>query len=144
MKNRYELTPDGKHAIIYIRCGGVERATIISANDLPRAQEVPNAWYGERRDWTMYVRTCFGRPRQYAYLHRFIMQPSEDNEIDHGDHDGMNNTRENLQEVTPEENRDNRREKCGDATAWRDYEKGCSSYVDPDVAFAELMELLDF
>ena len=133
MRNRYELTEDGKYAIIYIRCNGQERATIISADDLPRAQEIPTSWYGERRDWTMYVRCCFGSPQQYHYLHRWLLRPGEDSEVDHGDHDGLNNTRDNLAEVTPEENYENRRkERVFGVTDWRKYEARCVGYRDPD------------
>lgn len=129
MRNRYELTPDGKFAIIYIRCEGVERATLISIDDLPRAQEIPTSWYGERRNWTMYTRCCFGSPRQYHYLHRWLLRPDSGNEIDHGDHDGLNNTRDNLAEVTPSENYENRRkEKDFGATDYRWYESKCAGY----------------
>jgi len=146
MRNRYKITDDGRYAVIYIRCNGQERATIISADDLPRAMEIPTSWYGEMRDWTMYVRCCFGSPRKYAYLHRWLMQPSEDNEVDHADHDGMNNTRDNLNEVTPAENLDNRRENCDKyaARAYRWYEADCKDYYNSDDQEDDLIDDLPF
>lgn len=140
MKNKYEVAPDGKSAVVYLRCAGKERATIISAKDLERVKEIPTSWYGEIRGCTMYARACFGKPRQYHYLHRWIMQPNEDREIDHGDHDGLNNTRENLTEVTPEDNLLNRRAKCSGATDYREYEKGCKDYYEPGTGLDFLFE----
>jgi hypothetical protein len=113
-------------------CGGKERATLISVEDLDRAKEIPTSWYGEVRDWTMYVRACFGKPRQYTYLHRWIMQPNAESEVDHRDHDGLNNTRDNLRETTPEENFRNRRDRSSGATDYRDYEASCTGYVEPE------------
>jgi len=144
MKNRYELTPDGRYAIIYIRCQGYERATIVSVEDLERAKQVPTSWYGDVRPWTMYARACFGNPRQYVYLHRWLMEPDEEHEIDHYDHDGLNNTRDNLREVTPEVNFNNRREHSYGATLYRDYESGCTGYAPQDDPAWSILDDLPF
>lgn len=44
------------------------------------------------------------RPQKHLLLHRFIMQPSEQQEIDHIDGNGLNNTRKNLRFCTRREN----------------------------------------
>lgn len=108
-KNRYKLLEDGKHAVVYIRCKGQERATLISADDLNRVKEIPTTWYGVVRHCTMYVQACYGKPLKYVYMHRYIMGAEPDDYVDHADNDGMNNTRENLSIVSAKENNDNRR-----------------------------------
>lgn len=109
MKNEYTVMEDGKHALVYINCKGKKRATMISLSDLDRVQAMPSTWYGVVRNCSLYVQACFGKPLRYYYLHRWIMEPGDDEYVDHGDNDGMNNTRENLSKVTAAENNDNRR-----------------------------------
>lgn len=109
MKNQYKLLEDGKHALIYIRCKGKDRATIISKEDLELVSSIPTSWYGVVRNCTMYVQACYGNPVQYVYMHRLIMNADAESYVDHGDNDGMNNTRENLSIVSAKENNDNRR-----------------------------------
>ena len=53
------------------------------------------------------------------------MNPAADMEIDHVDHDGLNNTRENLRIVSPDENKLNIRPNGGRDIGRRWYEEGC-------------------
>ena len=46
--------------------------------------------------------------RRTLYLHRFLLNPPEDMEVDHIDRDGLNNTRSNLRLATRRENMINR------------------------------------
>lgn len=138
MKNRYRLLEDGKHAIVYIRCKGKDRATLISKEDLCVVDRIPTSWYGVVRKHTMYVQACYGKPVRHVYMHRFIMGATPDYYVDHHDNDGMNNTRENLAIVSAKENNDNRRDTgTWDRLAVTDYrwyeaELGTSLTVDED------------
>jgi hypothetical protein len=46
-------------------------------------------------------------------MHRVIMSPTPDMQIDHVNHDGLDNRRENLRICTPEQNMHNHRRKVG-------------------------------
>lgn len=109
MKNHYKVMEDGEHALVYINCEGKERATMISLKDLEAVSTIPSTWYGVVRNCTMYVQACYGNPRRYVYMHRLIVNADEDQYVDHGNNDGMDNTRENLSIVSAKENNDNRR-----------------------------------
>lgn len=124
-RNRYDLLGDGR-AVIYIRGGGAEHATLIDTADLPAVLDM-GLWYAQRRQWTWYA-ACTTGPRRHRVtvrLHRFLMQPPDDMEVDHFDHDGLNNTRDNLRIVSPEENKENIRPGGGRDIGYRWYEAGC-------------------
>lgn len=132
MTNRHEILPGGI-AVIYLQGGGVEHATIIDAADLPKVAELNGCWYAQRRRWTWYAAITVrenGR-RQTFRLHRFLMDPPDDMEVDHINNDGLDNRRSvNLRIVTPEENKGNCREwgRGGDIID-RWYERGCCGYA---------------
>lgn len=125
-QNRYELLSGGC-AAVYIRGGGAERATLIDAADLPAVLSM-GLWYAQRRNWTWYAACTTSRSGQRVTvrLHRFLMRPPADMEVDHIDHDGLNNTRANLQVVTPDENKENIRPGGGRDIGRRWYEAGCT------------------
>lgn len=127
-RNRYEILPCGR-AVIYIMEGGAEHATLIDAEDLPRVLSVSGKWYAQRRRWTLYA-ACTIREagaRMTIRLHRFLTDCPADMEVDHIDHDGLNNTRANLRIVTPDDNKQNVREAgYGRDVAERWYEAGCA------------------
>lgn len=137
MRNRYEVLPCGR-AIIYLRCAGQERATLIDAADLPRVASLNGMWYAERRKWTLYAYITVrepGKPRYTIRMHRFIMQTPQGMEADHINNDGLNNTRRNLRNVSPEENKTNTRQWGeGYDIGRRWYEARCAepdySYID--------------
>ena len=131
MTNRHEILPGGI-AVIYLRGGGAEHATIIDAADLPRVAALRGTWYAQRRDWTHYAAITVrehGR-RQTIRLHRYLMDPPEGMEVDHLNNDGLDNRRScNLKIVTPEDNRQNMREwGRGSDIIDRWYERGCAGY----------------
>lgn len=121
-RNRYTLLGDGR-AVIYIRGGGAERATLIDAADLPTVLDT-GLWYAQRRQWTWYAACTIRQPGQRATvrLHRLLMRPPDDMEVDHLNHDGLDNTRANLRIVSPEENRENIRPGGGRDIGRRWYE----------------------
>jgi len=110
MKNDYEIR--GDEVLIYLkrRKGNPTTKAIISLEDLPRVNEIPNNWfvdtsYWENIDENYYV-GCEIDGKRFR-MHRWIMQPSEDLLIDHINHHGWDNRRENLRIVTPAQNSQN-------------------------------------
>lgn len=61
--------------------------------------------YAARSAWS-------GGSRSYIYLHRFIMQPGQGQQVDHIDNDSLNNMRSNLRICTHAENVRNVPRKC--------------------------------
>ena len=131
MTNRHEILPGGI-AVIYLRGGGAEHATIIDAADLPRVAAIDYSWYAQRRDWTWYAAaTVYNNGRKSTIrMHRYLMNPPEDMEVDHINNDGLDNRRScNLRIVAPEDNRQNTREwGRGVDIIDRWYERGCAGY----------------
>ena len=132
MTNRFEILPGGL-AVIYINGRRREHATLIDAADLPRVAALNGCWYAQHRRWTWYAAISLkepGKPKRTIRLHRYIMDPPDDMEVDHADHDGLNNTRTNLSIVEPDENKQSAREWGeGRDIGERWYEAGCA--VDP-------------
>lgn len=73
---------------------------------------VPDSWYV-----VAHIKTADGRTVTTS-MHRLIMRPPKGMEVDHLDHDGLNNTRSNLRICTRSENMRNRR------SAHRDLPRG--------------------
>ncbi|MBU1518828.1 MAG: HNH endonuclease [Planctomycetes bacterium] len=69
-------------------------------------------WYAVNGGHTFYaVRLMYNenKKRMTVRMHRQIMRPDRDKVVDHINHNGLDNRRENLQNVTPMENSWNRR-----------------------------------
>ena len=78
-------------------------------------------------------RTAYAIRRDYAapgqpmiYMHRLIMGATDGQEVDHIDHDGLNNRRSNMRTCTRAQNSQNQRPQsahykgiCRDGTGWR-------------------------
>ncbi len=89
-------------------------------------------WYAVNAGHTFYaVRLGYNEngKRTTIKMHRQIMRPDKDKVVDHINHDGLDNRKENLQNVTPKENSWNRRkEKTGGSSKytgvrWCEYHK---------------------
>jgi len=113
MRNNYRTEGD----VTYIECHskGNSVEVLISTSDLPRADEYPLKWcIKDSGDGHFY---CFGvKDKKVYYLHRWIMNPSQNNVIDHINNNGLDNRRENLREVTPSVNSLNN---CRDGVGFR-------------------------
>lgn len=107
MKNDYELR--GEITAIFIKSpkyGTLE--TVISSINVDRVKEFPNTWC-----------VTFNKTKNLFYvvgklnnkticLHRFITEAPEGMEVDHINHDTLDNTNSNLRVVTVSENQQNR------------------------------------
>ncbi|HWR19079.1 MAG TPA: hypothetical protein VN608_05605 [Clostridia bacterium] len=136
MRNRYDILPCGR-AVIYLQGAGQEHAALIDAADLPQVASLNGTWYAQRRNWTIYAAITVrepGRGRYTIRLHRFLMDPPPDMEVDHINNDGLDNTRRNMRIVTPDANKANVRYGGGRDIGYRWYEAGCTepdySYID--------------
>ncbi|MEF3310790.1 AP2 domain-containing protein [Paenibacillus sp. GYB004] len=111
MKNQYEVR--GDIAVIFLRRrDGTVLETKIDVADLERVKELPGRWhaYWHPDTQSFYVKGPImhenGR-KTTVRLHRWILQTAIDLEVDHRDHDTLNNLRLNLREVTASENKQN-------------------------------------
>jgi len=109
-KNRYEIRGDSSVIILDTQKGPVE--AVIDTSDLALVLSAPFKWsaaYDKRHD-TWYAQFITARPnRRTISLHRFITSAPAGFEVDHWDHDGLNNRRSNLKVVTTSVNQLNRR-----------------------------------
>ena len=71
-------------------------------------------WTALQTPWTVYARRTWRSEdgKQHSmYLHRFIMQPQPNEEVDHRDGDGRNCTRANMRIATKSNNAHNQKRK---------------------------------
>lgn len=113
MKNRFEVRGDVTAIFLSSPTYG-DMETLISTSDFDRVNEFPNTWialYAPSGAGSFYV---YGRYRnketgkEFHRLHRWIMGDNKGFYIDHVNHDTLNNTRDNLREVTSSQNNQNR------------------------------------
>ena len=115
MKNKFEIRDD-KVAIFLNRKTGENLETIISREDLGRAQELDGTWYANwcKSTQSFYVHgnTLGGRGKRRVglLLHRLIMNCPDGLEVDHRNHDTLDNTRRNMRNVMKVVNLQNRKE----------------------------------
>lgn len=114
MNNVYEIR--GDVTAIFLRSkkyGAME--TLISTCKLERAMEFCNSWYPNysKKTNTFYAKgntpMINGKHVGSARLHRWITEGVEGFDIDHFDHDTLNNVDSNLRRANKSENNQNRR-----------------------------------
>lgn len=113
MKNRYEIRGDKVAIFIYTpKYGHME--TIISLEKLDKAMEFPNSWSVQYQP----IGRCFyvrGKKRENGntgttyLLHRWLKDEPAGMDVDHINHDTLDNTDENLRVCTHAKNILNRR-----------------------------------
>ncbi len=107
MKNDYEIRED--HAAIFLKhkdYGILE--TLVDLDDLPTLIDYPCTWHAIKKgDFYARAQLSGASNTKKIYLHRFIMNPPEGYEVDHINHNGLDNRRSNLRVVSPAENKQN-------------------------------------
>lgn len=115
MKNEYEIR--GDITAIFInssKYGLIE--TLISTSDLERVNEFGGTWRVSMNNCTQGFYVLGHNPRGYngkqssVFLHRWILGLTDPKKyVDHVNRNTLDNTRTNLNEVTPAENQQNKR-----------------------------------
>ena len=112
MLNRYEI--DGEVVRIFLqKRNGSEVITLIDLADLSRADQLPRAWYADVHKTTGRLRVkgpslLSTSIRSNVFMHRFITEAPSGLEVDHRNHDELDNRRVNLRIVTRSGNGQNR------------------------------------
>lgn len=108
MKNEFEIR--GDVTIIFLdRKDGSRLECLIDTVDLERAQEFEGKWCVDpREDIQSYYVMGVYKGKSYR-IHRWIMNPPPDKQVDHINNKGWDNGRSNLRIVTQSENQQNRR-----------------------------------
>ena len=113
MRNRYEI--QGDVTVIFLQRG---MTTVIDTVDLPKACSFPNQWRATKRSdgkgWYVQSSIRINGKRRNQMLHRWLTDAPRDMQVDHRDHDGLNNRRiSNLRVVTQSQNQQNRKGAIG-------------------------------
>jgi hypothetical protein len=114
MKNSYEISADGTTATIWIKRRTGERiACLIDAEDLPKVETIPNTWCASwnpnARGFYVHRNVTVGRKHTTFTIHRFITDAPKGLQVDHRNHDTLDNRRSNLRVTTHSGNQMNRR-----------------------------------
>ena len=123
MKNEFEIR--GDKAVIFLRKKDESRReAIINIGDLERAREIHYTWNAiwNKDTESYYVVTDMKKNGKWTTerLHRWLMTPLPDQDVDHQDHDTLNNTRSNMKNVSRSENAQNRKgPNKGNASGYR-------------------------
>lgn len=105
MKNKYEII--GNKVAIHLNSG--RYITYVSLPDLEKVDLFPRTWTANTHAGNkIYVVAEMGKSNPKLRLHRWILNPPAGMFVDHINGDTLDNTRENLSIVTPQENAHNR------------------------------------
>lgn len=111
MKNRYEVRGDVT-AIFLRRPDGTIMETLIDTADLESLRDYPYTWFPRLTKGKWYVesviRVSTGKRKRLS-LHRKLMDSPEGLQIDHINHNTLDNRRSNLRIVTNGQNQQNRK-----------------------------------
>lgn len=109
MKNDYE-NRDG-HVVIFANCKGIQREILIDDCDFDTVSSFSGSWYALEDGNTHYAHIAFCRAdgkQKITSMHRLLLKPSSKMVVDHINHNGLDNRRENIRIVTNGENQRNR------------------------------------
>ncbi|MGG3470772.1 HNH endonuclease [Neobacillus pocheonensis] len=104
MKNPYEIIEEQGIALIHCKRYNKVVKAPISIEDLARAKEYPNTW---SLQWNAKSRTYYVRGQlngKKVFLHAWLMNPDSGKVVDHINHIGTDNRRNNLKVCSNTEN----------------------------------------
>lgn len=102
MKNRFEIRGEVTAIFLRRRKTRATLETLIDTKDLAVAQSMRLTWFAM---WAPSAGTFYARNRIGVLLHRLIKPCDDTLDIDHRDHDGLNNRSSNLFPSTRSRNR---------------------------------------
>lgn len=112
LKNQYKV--EGNLTKIYLRSekhGDFE--TIITTSKLEKVNNYPNIWNvkldKKNNNFYVYGRVSINKKQVTIFLHRWITDAGKGYEVDHGNHNTLDNTDNNLKVVSVSENQLNRK-----------------------------------
>ncbi|MCL6489090.1 MAG: HNH endonuclease [Alicyclobacillus mali] len=108
MKNAFEFRED--YVAIFCYGYGNLHETLVSRDDFELVASIPGTWTVVRRGNIFYAVTRVRQGRysyKSLYMHRMVLETNQ-GDIDHINHNGLDNRRENLRIVTRSENLRNR------------------------------------
>ncbi|MBY0052294.1 HNH endonuclease [Brevibacillus agri] len=107
MKNDYIVV--GEVTKILLRRKGEIIETIISTRDLEKVLKYKYTWFASWSHHTQSYYVLGYTPQKRISLHRFLLDDPEGLEVDHINHDTLDNRRQNLRAVTQQVNAQNRK-----------------------------------
>jgi hypothetical protein len=102
--------------------------TVVDGQDYDRIMAFCQSWQAHKPNHTWYAQAQVGGrlSRHTTQMHRFILSPPSDMDVDHEDGDGLNNRRRNLRVATRGQNLANR-PRCKSQTGYRGVQPGFRS-----------------
>jgi hypothetical protein len=95
---------------------------VVDATDFDRVSQY--RWYAQTRNHTNYAACDLQNPKRHMYMHRFLLGEPQGLDVDHINHDGLDNRRSNLRSATRSQNHFNKRKSEGKSSKF----KGVSRY----------------
>ena len=109
MKNKFEKR--GDRVAIFANSHGMQREILVDEEDFETVAAFSGTWSTAAGRNTFYARINIrdaNNKQKTMYMHRVILNPPADLQIDHKNHNGLDNRRENIRIVTRGENGRNR------------------------------------
>ena len=98
------------------KSGQVVGHTLVSECDVPRLEGME---LGRYKNLYVHVAYRIDGKRRVQPLHRYLMQPPEWMQVDHANHDTLDNRRSNLRIATPSQNAANRNKYKNNTTGFK-------------------------
>ena len=95
-KNEIVVLDDCAEIILYDKNGKENARTLIDLNDIDKCKDIK--WY---------LRKNYAHSRKVGPLHRFLLNPKENEVVDHINHNPLDNRKNNLRICTTQQNRMN-------------------------------------
>jgi hypothetical protein len=113
MRNEYYIDKLDNVVLVYLKYKGETMSAMIDIEDFSKIEEFPNTWFPKPSNSGFYM---IGRYRKdpenkkwtYIQAHRLIMDAPKGKEVDHINHETLDNRKENLRVVSKSVNQLNR------------------------------------